>query len=61
MKSLQKIREQIPDAERTEAYAQYLFRTNKTIDANSWLDFMGASHRGLKIAKPLKLIDGGLQ
>ncbi len=45
----------------SEAYAQYLFRTNQTVNADSWINFMGAHNNRRKIAKPLRVIQGGLK
>jgi hypothetical protein len=61
MKSIKKIRESVKDYRESEAYAQYLFRTNQTVSFDSWLEFMGAYNNKRKIAMPLRIIEGDLK
>lgn len=61
MKSLSKIRVNTHKYKSSEAYAQYLFRTNKAESFDSWLDFMGAYNNRRKISRPLIVINGGLK
>lgn len=60
MKTMKKIRETVHPWQPSEDYAQYLFRTNQESGFDSWLKFMGEKNNNKKIAKPLLLINGGL-
>ena len=57
MKRLDAIREKIPsDYEYPEAYAQYVFRTNTTVNPQSYFEFICARAQKKKIAKPLNIV-----
>jgi hypothetical protein len=61
MKSLKDIRDSVSQYNHSEAYAQYLFRTNQQPGNNSWFEFMCAHNAKEKIAMPLRIIQGGVK
>ena len=61
MKSLKALRTAVCAHRYSEAYVQYLFRTNKLPNDNSQFDFICERNARRKIARPLILIQGGLK
>lgn len=61
MKSLRVLRAAVYAYPYSEAYAQYLFRTNQRPNDDSRFNFLCEHNRRRKIARPLTIIQGGLK